>query len=33
MHSRAATACGFDAIALWSLLALFTAASGEIPPF
>jgi drug/metabolite transporter (DMT)-like permease len=33
MDSRAATACGFGAIALWSLLALFTAASGEIPPF
>ena len=29
----AATSCGFGAIALWALLALFTAASGEVPPF
>src|ERR687897_858580 len=33
MSSRAATLTGFAAIALWLLLALFTAASGEIPPF
>jgi drug/metabolite transporter (DMT)-like permease len=33
MSSHAATLTGFGAIALWSLLALFTAASGEIPPF
>jgi drug/metabolite transporter (DMT)-like permease len=31
-NSRA-TAIGFGAILLWSLLALFTAASGGIPPF
>jgi drug/metabolite transporter (DMT)-like permease len=29
----AATLAGFGAIALWSLLALFTAASGTVPPF
>ena len=28
-----ATLIGFGAIALWSVLALMTAASGEIPPF
>ena len=28
-----ATAVGFGAILLWSLLALFTAASGDVPPF
>lgn len=28
-----ATAIGFGAILLWSLLALFTAASGRVPPF
>ena len=28
-----ATAIGFTAILMWSLLALLTAASGEIPPF
>ncbi|MGE0749480.1 MAG: DMT family transporter [Variibacter sp.] len=34
MGSRgAATAVGFCAILLWSLLALFTTASGRIPPF
>lgn len=31
--SRAATAAGFGAIGLWGLLALFTAASGTVPPF
>jgi len=29
----AATAIGFTAVLLWSLLALFTAASGAMPPF
>ncbi|MGD9846254.1 MAG: DMT family transporter [Variibacter sp.] len=34
MGSRgAATAVGFCAILLWSLLALFTTASGRVPPF
>jgi drug/metabolite transporter (DMT)-like permease len=34
LHSRAtATLIGFAAILLWSLLALFTAASGAVPPF
>jgi drug/metabolite transporter (DMT)-like permease len=33
MSSRSATLLGFGAIALWGLLALFTAASGTIPPF
>ncbi|ASY58000.1 MULTISPECIES: DMT family transporter [Sinorhizobium] len=28
-----ATLVGFSAILMWSLLALFTAASGEVPPF
>ncbi len=32
-HSAAATATGLAAIALWSCLALLTAASGAIPPF
>jgi drug/metabolite transporter (DMT)-like permease len=31
--SSAATLAGFGAILLWSLLALFTAASGAVPPF
>ncbi len=31
--SRAATAAGFGAVALWALLGLFTAASGAVPPF
>lgn len=31
--SRPATLAGFGAIALWGLLALFTAASGTVPPF
>jgi drug/metabolite transporter (DMT)-like permease len=31
--SRRATGLGFGAILLWSLLALFTAASGGVPPF
>lgn len=31
--SRSATLLGFGAIGLWGLLALFTAASGQIPPF
>jgi drug/metabolite transporter (DMT)-like permease len=33
MTTRTATATGFAAILLWSLLALFTAASGSVPPF
>ncbi len=33
MTTRAATSIGFTAILLWSLLALFTAASGTVPPF
>ena len=33
MTTRSATATGLAAILLWSLLALFTAASGTIPPF
>jgi drug/metabolite transporter (DMT)-like permease len=33
MTARAATSIGFTAILLWSLLALFTAASGQVPPF
>ena len=33
MPSRPATLIGFGAIALWSLFALFTAASGTVPPF
>jgi drug/metabolite transporter (DMT)-like permease len=33
MIQRTATAVGFTAILLWSLLALFTAASGAVPPF
>ncbi len=33
LSSRAATAAGFGAIGLWGLLALFTAASGTVPPF
>ncbi len=33
MSSRAATITGFGAAALWSLLALFTAATGPVPPF
>lgn len=32
MKARA-TAIGFTAILMWSLLALFTAASGKVPPF
>jgi hypothetical protein len=32
MHARA-TLIGFSAILMWSLLALFTAASGRVPPF
>ncbi len=28
-----ATAIGFTAVIMWALLALFTAASGEVPPF
>jgi drug/metabolite transporter (DMT)-like permease len=31
--SAAATLVGFTAILMWSLLALFTAASGAVPPF
>jgi drug/metabolite transporter (DMT)-like permease len=33
MTSRAATSIGLFAVLLWSLLALFTAGSGTIPPF
>lgn len=33
MSQRAATAVGFAAVLLWALLALFTAASGKVPPF
>jgi drug/metabolite transporter (DMT)-like permease len=33
MTTRTATSIGFTAILLWSLLALFTAASGTVPPF
>ena len=33
MTTRTATAIGFIAILLWSLLALFTAATGNVPPF
>lgn len=33
MTRTSATAVGFSAVALWSLLALFTAASGRVPPF
>src|SRR5262245_12524703 len=30
---RKATVVGFTAVLMWSLLALFTAASGAVPPF
>jgi drug/metabolite transporter (DMT)-like permease len=33
MTRPAATLAGFAAVAMWSLLALFTAASGAVPPF
>lgn len=33
MTSRSATLIGLVAVLLWSLLALFTAASGSVPPF
>ena len=33
MSSRTATLAGFGAAALWSLLALLTAATGPVPPF
>ncbi len=33
MKRQAATLAGFLAVAMWSLLALFTAASGQVPPF
>jgi len=33
MTRLASTLTGFSAILLWSLLALFTAASGKVPPF
>ena len=33
MSTRTATLVGSGALALWSLLALFTAASGAVPPF
>ena len=32
MHARA-TLIGFSAVLMWALLALFTAASGHVPPF
>ena len=32
-HRRTATLIGFCAVLMWSLLALFTAASGAVPPF
>lgn len=33
MSRNAATLIGFLAVAMWALLALFTAASGRVPPF
>jgi drug/metabolite transporter (DMT)-like permease len=33
MSRASATAIGFAAVLLWSLLAYFTAASGAVPPF
>jgi drug/metabolite transporter (DMT)-like permease len=33
LSQRTATLIGFSAVLLWSLLALFTAASGTMPPF
>jgi drug/metabolite transporter (DMT)-like permease len=33
MTPRTATLVGLGAVALWSLLALFTAATGKVPPF
>lgn len=33
MNRRSATMTGFVAVLFWSLLALFTAASGHVPPF
>lgn len=33
MPRPAATLIGFTAVLMWSLLALFTAASGQVPPF
>lgn len=33
MSRRSATAIGFGAVLLWSLLAFFTASSGAMPPF
>jgi drug/metabolite transporter (DMT)-like permease len=33
MSSRTATLTGFGAVALWSLLALLTVATGAVPPF
>ena len=32
-NKKTATLIGFIAILLWSLLALFTASSGNVPPF
>ncbi|MEM9783484.1 MAG: DMT family transporter [Pseudomonadota bacterium] len=32
-HMRRASAVGFVAVALWALLALFTAGAGSVPPF
>ena len=33
MAARTATLVGLGAVVLWSLLALFTAATGTVPPF
>ena len=33
MSRNTATGIGFAAVLLWALLALFTSASGEVPPF
>jgi len=33
MNRAAATLTGFTAVLMWSLLALLTAASGQVPPF
>ena len=33
MKRSTATLIGFIAVLLWALLALFTAASGRVPPF
>jgi drug/metabolite transporter (DMT)-like permease len=33
MSRRAATLIGFTAVLMWSLLALLTVGSGQVPPF